>query len=444
MPTRGEEPLLKVGLPEGDITCMQALLRTRLARSDEAEGTDDEGFTLVEMVIAIGLIAIVFASVAAVLTSSLKALAIQKARTQGNEVATQAIEDLQRRSFDNLVLCAAPSGTAPAGLDDVVIGSGCTSTSPTYGGDPCNNVVADAPKAEYTCTRISVAYNVKRYISWVDDGHTSKRLAVFVKWTDNVGTHTVSQQSSLRAPTAASIIGLSNPTLSSPSVTLSNTVSNTGVLANPVSVGVTSTGLTATDRVFVTFWDRDTDGNQVIDSVPLTGDGTSWTGVIPSGYTVPIGSQFITFNAVRAKDGKSTATISQAASFCPPTDPNCLSTNLPQILSTSGPGTVTLTASGGITADFTVSATTQNVGPNGRVQVLLPTVGGIQAVGLTPNNGCNLSNCVWSGTISTTSGFKFATGSGQKFDFAAYQAYTAGSTTDLGGSDSEFRTVAFS
>lgn len=170
---------------------------------------EEGGFTLVEMVIAISVLAVVLLGVGGVLASGLRALAAAKSRSQANEIATQGIEDLQRFSFNNLGLCGAPGGTQPAGLETTVSLPNCGAT-PAYE-EPCNGLVGTVPKAEYTCTRNNIAYTVKRYVAWADSLLTTKRLAVFVEWDDLTGRHQVSQQSSLRAPDQAAITGLAPP-----------------------------------------------------------------------------------------------------------------------------------------------------------------------------------------------------------------------------------------
>lgn len=190
----------------------------KLTRRD-ASGASEGGFTLVEMVIAISVLAAVVLAVSTVFDSGLRALAAAKARARANELATQGIEDLQRFSFNNLGLCAPPTGTPPAGLEtnvDLNCGS-----SPTFQ-YPCNTTTVGVnPAAEYTCADNNITYTVKRYVAWVDALKTTKRLAVFVEWTDLAGNHQVSQQSSLRAPDQSAITGLAPPTFSS--VTLSTT-----------------------------------------------------------------------------------------------------------------------------------------------------------------------------------------------------------------------------
>lgn len=190
----------------------------KLTRRD-ASGASEGGFTLVEMVIAISVLAAVVLAVSTVFDSGLRALSAAKARARANELATQGIEDLQRFSFNNLGLCAPPTGTAPAGLEtNVDLNCG---PSPTFQ-YPCNTATVGVnPAAEYSCVDNNITYNVKRYVAWVDAVKTTKRLAVFVEWTDLAGNHQVSQQSSLRAPDQSAITGLAPPTFSS--VSLSTT-----------------------------------------------------------------------------------------------------------------------------------------------------------------------------------------------------------------------------
>jgi prepilin-type N-terminal cleavage/methylation domain-containing protein len=183
------------------------------ARRDDAAARDD-GFTLVEMVVTVSLIAVLFVAVAMILDSSLRALSASKARARGNDIATQAIEDLQRFPFNSLGLCAPPAGTPPAGLDNWVKLPSCPAAGDPLFEEPCNDPGGNIPVAQYTCRRNNLDYTVKRYVAWVDALQTTKRLAVYVEWDDLVGRHQVSQQSSLRAPDQAAIVGLDPPKFS--------------------------------------------------------------------------------------------------------------------------------------------------------------------------------------------------------------------------------------
>ena len=67
------------------------------------------------------------------------------------------------------------------------------------------------PRQTYTCIKERITYDVNRYVMWADAAHTAKRLAVYLDWTDQAGIHQVAQESSLRSPNAASVIGLTPP-----------------------------------------------------------------------------------------------------------------------------------------------------------------------------------------------------------------------------------------
>src|SRR4051794_26866421 len=163
---------------------------------------DEAGFTLIEMVVAVGLSVIIFTALAASLAGALRTVQVQKARTQANEVATQGIEDLQRFKYGNLGLCGTPTrpygGAAPAGFSTVITVN-CTNASLE---EPCTPTTFSpalttqpVPKESYVCARAGVSFNVSRYVAWGDASQTGKRLAVVIDWTDSAGRHQVSQQS---------------------------------------------------------------------------------------------------------------------------------------------------------------------------------------------------------------------------------------------------------
>ena len=182
--------------------------------------SDQGGFTLIEMVMALAIASFAFLALATMLAGTLKALAVGKTRAQGNEVATQGIEDLQRFDFNDLGFCAGrgrprAGGTRePHGSDSVALPN-CGSANLVYE-QPCSTLAGTlstfaVPRQTYTCVRNNITYTVNRFIVWPDSQLTGKRLAVYVSWTDQVGGHQVAQESSLRSPNAASVIGLSPP-----------------------------------------------------------------------------------------------------------------------------------------------------------------------------------------------------------------------------------------
>jgi prepilin-type N-terminal cleavage/methylation domain-containing protein len=183
----------------------------KLRRRPEHNSAREAGFTLIEMVISVSVLAMMVLAVSGVLNSGLRALSAAKARARANQVASEAIEELQRFSYDNLGHCDTPTGTIPDGLTSLVP-LNCPG-SPAFV-HPCQapGTTGTIPRGEYKCTSNNVEYTVKRYIAYADGLQATKRLAVFVEWQDLAGRHQVSQQSSLRAPDQAGITGLAPPT----------------------------------------------------------------------------------------------------------------------------------------------------------------------------------------------------------------------------------------
>src|SRR5438270_3934863 len=171
------------------MTRLRRLVTPALARCagragyrDASTRASEDGFTLIEVVIAISLSAMVFLALAMAMAGGFKAVAVAKARTRGNELATAAIEDLQRFDYDHLGLCPASGGsgvTDPGtqsfqGLSPVTLN--CSSTVVLE--EPCTPTVGTVPKASYTCRVSNISYTVQRYVVWGDAGQTQQRLAV--------------------------------------------------------------------------------------------------------------------------------------------------------------------------------------------------------------------------------------------------------------------------
>jgi prepilin-type N-terminal cleavage/methylation domain-containing protein len=404
---------------------------------------DDDGFTLIEMMIAIALSAFVLLALGMTLAGALRTLGVAKGRAQGNEVATQAIEDLQRYPYGSLATCGAPVAVAnpPAAASDAVVSTSSTCPSgaaakPAFGDQPCLSTPAltGIPAATYNCARANRSFDVNRYVAWTDAGHSAKRMAVLVTWTDDVGSHTVSQQSSLRAPVTGDIVGIAppgfdavanNPSVSNHSPTIASTP---GPLTGSTSVvvSVTTTGLTDTvnDRVFAAFTVIDASGEATTASFLLgspTSTGTDklkWTGTLVSGspYLFPAGSQYLTFTSVRASDGKTGSTIDATPTvFCPaggcPVTPTFTSNPITQPSST-----ITIDGTGALaTAGLSLTATTKLLGPEDRVLALVLTRSGLVTVAMVVDTTAPCSadpalSCKWTGAVTAPSGYAFDPG----------------------------------
>lgn len=410
----------------------------RTFRPDREEG----GFTLVEMVIAIAVGAIVFTALAAYMSSGLKVLGVQKARTQGNEIATQGIEDLQRLDDDYLGLCAAASPTPPdfAGLDPVTLPH-CTNAVVH---DPCSPPAAPTgvlnlvPDEDYNCSRLGITYRVRRHVAWTTSTRVAKRLAVHVTWIDSGVSHEVFQASTRTtspppAVTAGSVNSLTSVALDiagdgTPVVAVTLRAVTTG-LSNPATSGDAVRG-------FFTYRDPSDIPRRV--AVSLTSaDGTNWEAPITT-FKLPPGRQYVIFTAVRADDkeegsGGVTTLDATCISSCPssPTPP-VLGAPVLTYLPAVGAGPNVDSAGVLVSDSITVSVTTNAAASPGSVTAILPTAGGGAkilplALGATP---CG-ANC-WSATLTKAAagakGFRFSNTPAGAIRAMAAQGVAFGST----------------
>jgi prepilin-type N-terminal cleavage/methylation domain-containing protein len=403
-----------------------------------APGHDCDGFTLIELLMALAISTIAVLALAGGLAAALKLAGLQKVRTQGNELATQAIEDLQRLDYDHLGVCT-PTPGAPSGLTDTAYLANCS--SPTYQ-EPCTPTVGQVPDTAYACTRRGVTYQVRRFVAWGDSNHTSKRLAVLVDWTDQAGNHQVTQQSSLRSPDQGSVVGLPQPAFTATSVLVDGVAASTsnpvdlvsGVVQSPVTFQATTTGLP--DSVFVSFLVRGDTGSSG-STLQLSPSGSGdWSITLPAGsdqFLFGSGTQYVTFIAVRSADGKvNTAPSAQVVTFVSCTSPGTGCTagaNLPGLSGVAAsPTTPRIDPAGLLCDDVTVSATASNLTAADSVTASFQTLAGPYTIALSSADGIS-----WSAVIPVSASYRFPTGS-QPIYVTAAQDYAPTATPPEYGS----------
>jgi prepilin-type N-terminal cleavage/methylation domain-containing protein len=174
------------------------------------------GFTILELVISMALLAIVAAPLASVFWSAIRTAGSAAHRTDGSSIASREIEGMRAAPYAQVGFYQDQPGfvtVTPDGLTSVSLGT----TSPASGllvpqmqpetPDPsaATGYAPDPTPANASPILMGgVKYSVTRYIAWVDakDATTTysqayKRLSVIVVWTDQAGTHTVEQDSVL-------------------------------------------------------------------------------------------------------------------------------------------------------------------------------------------------------------------------------------------------------
>lgn len=408
-----------------------------MASGTVATRRSDQGFTIIELMVAITLLAFAMVAVSSVMFSALKVLSIQKSRTQGNDLATAGIEDLQRLGYNALGLCAPPPGAAPPGLGgDPVILPACASTTPSFG--PCEvgavAAVGAVPEERYVCSKRSLDYTVSRYVAYGDVAHTEKRLAVVVEWEDRGGLHRVAQQSSLRIPSQSAMVGHPPPTFdtTATSITAFSPVGRLpgGQNASDVTlIAKTSPLNEAGDSVVAVFQTVGAGGREQ-SSISLTrgitdATGTLWTGSLLAGsMTFGAGEQFVVFTAVRATDGKVNSLVKGPLRIENTSRPS-VAWAAPTPLSAS----YEIDAEGNLIAGtlIALAVQTQGVSPDGGVTVTFETQTGAVTLAMTPSawvgGVCTPTDCqtTWSFDLKPELGYHFNPGPGRYFYFSANQ-----------------------
>jgi type II secretory pathway pseudopilin PulG len=199
-------------------------LRARLSRLD-----DEAGFSLVEAMAAISILAIGIFAVAQALTFGLGSTGLSRQRLAARAALDQQMEEARALNYDNLVLSdTSPLSHATATTDpDYWVNQTAQTYDPDGSGplspEPLVRVAGASPALQHYQNPLfqgSTTYTVYRYVTWVDsptdglgvsdgadgngdgvsdaNGHDEKRVTVVVTFNDELGRGLTSQtQSSL-------------------------------------------------------------------------------------------------------------------------------------------------------------------------------------------------------------------------------------------------------
>jgi hypothetical protein len=142
----------------------------------------DEGFTLIELVMAVTVLALAIFGLAAVFGASIRTGAVDVHRTNAVALATQWSERLRAVPYEHL------------GLADGDTSSACDNGASIVVVDQPGVTVADA----LPTIMGGVAFTVDRCVVWTSDSNlvattAYKRSTVTVSWTDEAGPHLVRQ-----------------------------------------------------------------------------------------------------------------------------------------------------------------------------------------------------------------------------------------------------------
>ncbi len=183
----------------------------RVASQDDSEA----GFTVVELVVALAILAMVMAPLAGVFWSAMRTAGVANHRTDGSSIASREIESMRAIPYAQVGFYADQTGFATTfeGFTTVSLGANSPSSGTltpklqpqTPDPSAASGYAPDPDPANASPIVLGgVSYTVARNIVWVDakDAGTTyskayKRLTVVVTWSDRAGSHTVRQDSIL-------------------------------------------------------------------------------------------------------------------------------------------------------------------------------------------------------------------------------------------------------
>jgi prepilin-type N-terminal cleavage/methylation domain-containing protein len=195
-------------------------------RRERFRSREDAGFTIIELVISMALLAIIAAPLASVFWAAIRTAGAASHRTDGASIASREIEAMRAVPYAQVGFYADQTnfGTATSdGSTRVSLGSTSPATGKTVPQmqlvtpDPnaASNYAPDPSPTNATPIVLGgVKYSVMRDVVWVDakDATTTfsqayKRLSVDVTWTDQAGSHKVHQDSLLYPGNLGAYVG---------------------------------------------------------------------------------------------------------------------------------------------------------------------------------------------------------------------------------------------
>jgi type II secretory pathway pseudopilin PulG len=248
--------------------------------------------TLVELMVAISIIAVIMTGLALSISVNYKAVALARNRQVAESVANQRLEEMRDIDYASLALSSQPSHNTDAtnpdywvstnGLTYDVTGTGNTETLIV------NTATGPVQHIETPVTVGNTVVDVYQYVTWVDDSsipgtQNLKRISVVVSYhsVPQIGLSKILRESVLLTPGNVTLSGSATTTTSTTSSTSSTTSTTTTTTApgNCGSFSVTgssgaSTGYTASTTVTITLT-ANTCGGGLIANFSNNG-GASW------------------------------------------------------------------------------------------------------------------------------------------------------------------------
>jgi PKD repeat protein len=313
--------------------------------------------TLVELMVAISILAIVMTGLALSIGVDYKAVALARARQVAESVANQRLEDLRDVDYDNMALSSQPTHSTDSTNPDYYVSTNGVNYDVTGAGQN-EALIVDDPNGpvDHLDTAQSVGtteVDVYEYVTWVDDPGIAgtqnlKRLTVVVQYHT---VPTIGQAKMLRESVVLTPGNVSLGASAASSIPASFSYAAASSPAYAINFTDTSTGSP-------TGWQWDFNGDGTTDSTVQNPSYTfSGAGSYPVTLTVTkgLGTGSITNTVTVSAGTPTTTTASTCGSF--------------SIAGSSG-------ASGGYTASTTVTITMSLSGCGGNLYTNFSNDGG--------------------------------------------------------------------
>jgi prepilin-type N-terminal cleavage/methylation domain-containing protein len=192
-----------------------ALSETRVKRISRRLRSEDEGFTIVELMAALSVLAIGFVSLAAALGIGFKQITLGRQRQTATEIGNARVEHLRNVPYASVAMSSAPVHSTD--IDDPDYYVSLDGTLYDYSGnDTLEDLVVDTGSGqvlhlEDPVTVGATTMSVFQYVTWADQANAIKRLTVVVVYRPTAieGTAKMVRVSSLFTPGTVTIAGTS-------------------------------------------------------------------------------------------------------------------------------------------------------------------------------------------------------------------------------------------
>lgn len=154
------------------------MIRQRLA-------DNDDGFTIIELMAALSVLAIGFVALAASLGAGFKQITLGRQRQTATEIGDARIEHLRNVPYDSLAMSSAPSHSPDVDNPDYFVSEGDGSMYDYTGQGDTEPLIVDTgagqvPHIEDPLTVGATTMSVYQYVTWMDQPNDVKRLTVVV------------------------------------------------------------------------------------------------------------------------------------------------------------------------------------------------------------------------------------------------------------------------